>query len=168
MKQLRFVVIGEPVPQGSMKSFVVRRKVDGKAMAVTTGDNPRTKGWRQTIAHCAALELQRAENRGLYFEGSVEFEVWFYLPRPQALLTKSKAGKAIAHVKKPDVSKLARAAEDALTRVVWGDDCQVTDLIARKRYTAAGEHPRVEIIVREGPFPAESADHRAPLLEAIS
>jgi Holliday junction resolvase RusA-like endonuclease len=150
-----------------MKSFVVKRKADGKPIAVTTGDNPRTKGWRQTIANCAALELQRAENRGLFFEGSVELEVWFYLPRPKALLTKTKAPRAIAHVKKPDVSKLVRAAEDALTSIVWGDDCQVTDLLARKRYAAAGEFPRVEIIVREGPVPIESADRRAPLLEAI-
>jgi Holliday junction resolvase RusA-like endonuclease len=151
-----------------MKSFVVKRKRDGKPIAVTTGDNPKTKGWRQTIANCAALELQRAQHAGLFFDGSVEFEVWFYLPRPQALLTKTKAGKPVAHVKRPDVGKLARAAEDALTAVVWGDDCQITDLIARKRYVAAGEHPRVDIIVRDGPVPVESAERRiAPLLEAM-
>jgi Holliday junction resolvase RusA-like endonuclease len=164
-RELRFTVVGEPIPQGSMKSFVVRRKRDGKAIAVTTGDNPKTKGWRQTVAHCAALELQRAEHRGLFFEGSVEFDVTFYLPRPKALLTRSKAGQAVAHTKKPDVGKLARAAEDALSRVVWGDDAQITDLIARKRYCAVGAHPRIDIIVRDGPFPAESADRReAPSL----
>jgi crossover junction endodeoxyribonuclease RusA len=167
-RELRFTVVGEPIPQGSTKSFVVRRKIDGRPMAVTTGDNPRTKGWRQTLANCAALELQRAENRGLFFTGSVELVVTFYLPRPKALRTARKAGEAFAHVKKPDLDKLTRAAKDALTRVVWGDDSQVTDLLARKRYCAEGEHPRVEVLVREGPFPAESADRRsAPLLEGM-
>lgn len=167
-RELSFTVVGEPIPQGSMKSFVVKRKRDGKAIAVTTGDNPRMKSWRQTLANCAALELQRADNRGLFFEGSVELVVTFYLPRPKALRTARKAGQAFGHTKKPDLDKLARAAADALKRLVWGDDSQITDLVARKRYCAADEYPRVEILVREGPYPVESADRRAaPLLEGM-
>lgn len=160
-RELRFTVIGEPIPQGSTKSFVVNRKRDGKAVAVTTGDNPRTKGWRQTVANCAAIELLRAQNRGLFFAGAVEFDVTFYLPRPKALLAGRKAVQDVAHTKKPDVSKLARAAEDALTRIVWGDDAQITDLHVRKRYVDAGGHPRAEIIVRE-------AHATAPLLTEIA
>jgi Holliday junction resolvase RusA-like endonuclease len=36
-----------------------------------------------------------------------------------------------------------------LSKVIWYDDSQVTDLIARKRYCANGEHPRAVITVRE-------------------
>jgi len=147
-RELKFSVVGVPVPQGSMRSFVVRRKRDGKNVAVTTSDNKKTKGWRQTIANVAALELNRAENKGLFFTGSVELVVSFYLPRPKALLTKTKAAQFFPHIKKPDIDKLVRATEDALTSVVWGDDAQVTDLIARKRYVGANEFPRVEIRAR--------------------
>jgi hypothetical protein len=49
-----------------------------------------------------------------------------------------------AHVKAPDLDKLARSVFDALTRVVFHDDAQVVDLVATKRYATVGEPPRVE------------------------
>lgn len=165
-RELRFVVVGIPIPQGSMKSFVVKRKRDGKPIAVTTGDNPRTTGWRQTIAEVAARELHKAQNQGLYFTGAVEFDVVFYLPRPQALLTRKRAGDQVPHLTRPDVGKLLRAAEDALSQVVWGDDCQITDLHGRKRYCPVGQHPRAEILVR-GATLDDLAPAR-PLLEALA
>jgi hypothetical protein len=91
--ELRFTVIGVPIPQGSMKSFVVRRKRDGKMIATTTGDNPLTKGWRQVIAETAARELRQAQYRGLYFTGAVEFDVTFWLPRPLKYLSGKYAGR---------------------------------------------------------------------------
>jgi Holliday junction resolvase RusA-like endonuclease len=147
-RELRFTVVGVPVPQGSMKAFVVRRKRDGKMIATLTGDNPNTKGWRQTIAETAARTLQLEENRGIYFTGAVAFEVTFYLPRPAKLLTGKYAGDGVPHLTRPDVSKLLRAAEDALSQVVWGDDAQITELHGRKRYCPIGEHPRADILVR--------------------
>lgn len=152
---LEFVVVGLPQPKGSTRAFVPQKwareaVAQGRApRAIVTSDNPKNEGWQRTIANCAALELTRSVNAGCRFtEGPVVLAIVFYLPRPQALLTKSKAGQAIPHVKKPDLDKLARAAKDALTGVVWTDDSQVTDLIARKRYCAAGEFPRVVIRVR--------------------
>lgn len=156
---LHFTVVGVPVPKGSTRSFVVAPK-GGKPRAVTTGDNPKTKGWQQNIANSAALELLRAHNRGLRFDdGPIALDCWFYLPRPLALMTRSKALLDHPHVKKPDLDKLARACKDALTGVVWSDDSQVTDLYAHKRYCAAGAFPRVVIAVRR----ASHIDH-SPLL----
>jgi Holliday junction resolvase RusA-like endonuclease len=147
-RELRFTVVGVPIPQGSMKSFVVRRKRDGKLIATTTADNPLTKGWRQTVAEMAARTLRLEENAGIYFTGAVAFEVTFYLPRPVKLLSGKYAGDGVPHLTRPDLSKLLRAAEDALSQVVWGDDSQITDLHGRKRYCPIGEHPRAEILVR--------------------
>lgn len=159
---LEFTVIGLPQPKGSTKSFVVRPKGGGPPRAVTTSDNPKNKGWQQTIANTAALELLREQNADCRFvEGPVAIYVDFYLPRPQTLLTKSKAPLAHPHTKKPDLDKLARAAKDALKGVVWTDDSQVTDLIARKRYCAAGEFPRAVIRVREA---AIEESHAQPAL----
>src|SRR5215467_2883757 len=166
-RELRFIVVGVPIPQGSLKSYVVKRKSDGHAVAVTTSDNPKTKGWRQSIADVAARELRAAQNIGIYFTGAVEFDVTFYLPRPQRLMTLKAAGRHDAHLTRPDVGKLLRAAEDALSQVVWTDDAQITDLHGRKRYCAIGDHPRAEILVREArpEPPPELEPLAAPLFE---
>jgi len=155
MRTLNVTVIGVAQTQGSTRAFVPKSWVQRaaaagtQARAVITNDNPKTKGWRHTIANCAALELQRAEHGGRFFAGPVELEVVFYLPRPKRLLTKRLAPMDVAHTTKPDADKLARATKDALSKVIWNDDAQVTDLIARKRYCATGEHPRAVITVRE-------------------
>lgn len=144
-RALSFTVVGLPATKGSGRAVISNST--GKAFYKP--DNPRTKGWQQTIANAAALELQREANAELRFEqGPIALECCFYLPRPQALLTKRNAPIDHPHVKKPDLDKLTRACKDALTRVVWTDDSQVIDLVARKRYCAAGAFPRVEITVR--------------------
>jgi Holliday junction resolvase RusA-like endonuclease len=155
-RELVFEVVGLPQPKGSARAFVpaswARSAVAaGKAPpAVVTSDNPKGRGWEQAIRNAAAIELLRAVNsQNRFLIEAVEIEIDFYLPRPQYLLTKSKAAIAVPHTKKPDLDKLARAAKDALKGVVWTDDSQVTDLIARKRYCAAGEFPRALIRVRE-------------------
>lgn len=144
-RELRFTAIGVAQPKGSTRPFLPK----GWTRPIVTSDNPKNKGWQQTIAACAALELQRPEHAGKHFVGPVEIDVTFYLPRPKALLTKRLAVQDVPHVKKPDVDKLARAAADALKGVAWNDDSQVTDLIARKRYAAADGFPRAVIVVRE-------------------
>lgn len=149
MTELRFTVIGVPAPKGSTRSFVIRPKGGGRPRAVTTGDNPKTKGWQHLIASAASMELLRPEHAAFFIrEGAIVCDVTFYLPRPKALLTKRKACQAVPHTKRPDLDKLARSAKDALSRVLWTDDSQVTDLVARKRYCAAGESPRAVIVVR--------------------
>ena len=145
MRVFSFTVVGVAQTQGSTRAFIPK----GWKRAIITNDNPKTKGWRQTIANCAALEFLRGEQGGRFFAGPVELEVVFYLPRPKTLLTKKLAGVDVPHTKKPDTDKLARACKDALSKVIWHDDSQVTDLIARKRYCGVGEHPRAVITVRE-------------------
>jgi crossover junction endodeoxyribonuclease RusA len=156
VRELVFEVAGIAQPKGSARAFVPRSwaqkaVAEGRApRAVVTSDNPKGKGWEQSIRNAAAIELLRKTNAGNRFVTEpVTIEVVFYLPRPQYLLTKGKAPLAVPHTKKPDVDKLARACKDALTGVVWTDDAQVTDLIARKRYCAAGEFPRATIRVRQ-------------------
>jgi len=161
-RELRFVVVGLAQTKGSARAFVVKPKGGGRSRAIVTNDNPKAKGWQQTIANCAALELQRTHNHGLVFDGAVELDVTFYLARPKKFLTKKFAALDVPHLTRPDADKALRLVSDALTKIVWRDDAQVTDLHARKRYAAAGEFPRVEIVVRE----AAVVEH-APLLEAM-
>ena len=153
---LMFTVVGVAVPKGSTRAFVPQKwaraaVAQGRApRAIVTSDNPKTKGWQQTIANCAALELLRAENVHCRFpEGPVVLEVAFFLPRPQALLTKANAARRIPHVKKPDLDKLLRSTKDALTGVVWTDDSQVVKVNAMKHYCAPGDYPAAIIRVRD-------------------
>jgi Holliday junction resolvase RusA-like endonuclease len=150
-RELHLVVVGVPAPQGSMKAFIHKRRRDNKPFAVLTSDNPRTKGWRQTIADVVGRELAGGENGGLFFEGPVLLDVTFYLPRPKDLLTIKKAARPHPHVTKPDLDKLLRAAADSLKHVVWSDDSQITDITTRKRYVAVGDYPRAEITIRDAP-----------------
>ena len=145
MRSLAFTVIGVPQAQGSTRAFVPK----GWTRPIITSTNPQNKGWRQTIATAASFELQRPEHASRLFAGPIALEVTFYLPRPKKFLTKRLAGADVPHTTRPDIDKLVRSAGDALTKIVWADDAQLTDLIARKRYCAEGEHPRAVIIVRE-------------------
>ncbi len=46
--------------------------------------------------------------------------------------------------KKPDSSNIAKGVEDAITGIIWKDDCQVVNLYARKRF---GEVERTEVCI---------------------
>lgn len=152
MRELRFEVVGVAQTKGSARAYTVRRtRPNGSAYvgARVENDNTKAKGWAATIAHCAALELRRPEHRGLFFTGPIAVEVTFYLPRPKRFATPKWAATNVPHVTKPDTDKLVRCAKDALTKLVYHDDSQVTDLIARKRYVEAGGFPRAVIVVRQ-------------------
>lgn len=139
---ITFTVPGVSQPKGSTRAFVPK----GWTRPIITNDNAKGKGWQQTIAEVAARALSEARLQP-FAVGPVGLDVTFYLPRPQKFCTKKYASVDVPHVTKPDTDKLVRACKDALTRVVWHDDSQVTDVVARKRYVAAGELPRADITV---------------------
>ena len=130
-REVQFQVAGIPAPQGSHRAFMPA----GARFPIVTDDNPRTKPWRSSVAY-AALQVRPQP----LFSGAVTLTVRFYLPRPKSL------PKRVQYpVKKPDLSKLIRALEDALTGVVWNDDAQVTMVMATKHY---GE-PGCSVVVKE-------------------
>lgn len=126
-----FRVFGLPQTQGSARAFVH----NGRAHITSTNKN--LGDWRRLIADCAQPHAH-------LFDGPVDVTLLFYLPRPKSL------GKKVAlPAKRPDVDKLERAAFDALTGIMWGDDSQVTDVTARKRYASEENPPGVHITIRE-------------------
>ena len=54
------------------------------------------------------------------------------------------------HLQPPDVDKMSRAILDALTNVVYQDDCQVIKKTVNKRWAREGEehgaHVTIEVI----------------------
>lgn len=155
---LRFTVYGVAQSKGSTKSFgyIPKDKATGRPrtrltrqgqvvpviLTATTSDNPRNKGWQQLVAEAAAVEMNRLRFRQLS-AGPVRLSVQFYLPRPKRI----KDGLE-PHLTRPDLDKLVRSVKDALSKVAWRDDSQVTVLAAGKGYAEArGGLPRVEVVV---------------------
>ena len=134
---IRFFVAGEPVPEGSTKAFVVNGKP-----CITHG-NPNMDKWRQRIAteaqHASEGRWFIPKREGINDGASIEIE--FLIPRPKSVREGAQP------TKRPDVDKLARAALDALTGVLFDDDSQVLSLSARKVYQAAGSSPGAMVTV---------------------
>lgn len=131
----RIVVPGIPQPGGSKKGFVVNDKYTGKARAVVTEDNKKSKPWRNDVQWMAKLVMKAGPLRGPL---AVEFV--FILARPKGHLgARGLRPSAPPYPDvKPDTTKLTRSTEDALKGIAWVDDSQIVDQHARKIYAAPG------------------------------
>ena len=135
--EVSFRVYGIPSPQGS-KSAYVR---GGRAILVESSAKT-LKPWRDSITHAAVEAMGGAVPFGQKFAG-IELVVTFYMPPPA---TVKRARPSVA----PDLSKLVRACEDALTAGgVWADDSRVTKTISEKVYATPDNPPGANITVRE-------------------
>jgi Holliday junction resolvase RusA-like endonuclease len=150
MNELRFFVSGKPAPGGSKKVFPIRKAgvLTGK-FVVTDAGGMANKNWRANVAHAGA---QAMKERGLR-PGvcALELELIFHLPRPKShFLSKSviqlRAGAPMFPITRPDVGKLARSTQDALTGIVWRDDAQVVKETHEKVYS---DQPGCWIVIRE-------------------
>jgi Holliday junction resolvase RusA-like endonuclease len=141
MSRLEIVVYGRPAPGGSKTSGV---RKDGRRFV--RDSSTRAAPWKGKVEQ-AAGEAMIAHGLSL-LEGALEFVATFYLPRPQSHYGARGLRPSAPRypTTRPDVTKLLRPVEDALTGVVWRDDSQIVKQLARKRY---GAPARVEIDVVE-------------------
>lgn len=123
-------VHGRPAPQGSKKAFA--HSVTGKV--ITQEMSKYVRPWRQDVHHAAAAVLARGGCTPFPLDGPLVVDMVFTLPRPKshyrtgrnAHLLKDTAPPRPAGA--PDLSKLARSTEDALTSAgVWRDDARVVE-----------------------------------------
>jgi Holliday junction resolvase RusA-like endonuclease len=152
-----FFVAGVAQPKGSARAFVPK----GWTRPVITSANPRLKEWQTLVS----LEAARHVSEGA-LDGPVVVELTFVLHRPATL------PKKVQHcTKKPDVDKLARSGLDALTGIVFKDDAQVVDLVAKKRYVAPGNVTGVHVRVWPAPFepaqPAQDISRGTPYVSTL-
>lgn len=142
---ITFFVQGKPRPGGSKTAMpiygagghaVTRPTATGKHRPVLRYvDDAKGNGeWRKLVASAARAEMQK---RGLAMTSdALRVHFMFYFARP-----KFHAGKRgllpsapLHHTVKPDVLKLARATEDALTGIVWRDDAANVAITISKAY----------------------------------
>lgn len=121
---ISFSVVGQPVPQGSMKvinGHVIHSR--GSALAA----------WRSNVA----LEARKA---GAFpTRDPITLNMTFMLTRPRTVKRREPTVP-------PDLDKLVRAVLDALTAIAYLDDSQVTEIFARKVY---GDLPGAHIEIIE-------------------
>ena len=145
---LAFTVPGEAVPQGSMRAFMPK----GWTRPILTNDNPRTKPWRAMVA-AAAIDAQYSQGTWPHLsDRAIRIDIACYFVRPASVSERKRP----SHTVKPDASKLLRAIEDALTKILWADDAQVIAATIHKTYAPADEPAHAVIRVAEiiVPIPA--------------
>ena len=87
--------------------------------------------------------------KGAPFGGPVRVDLHFMFPRPKNKIWKKRAMLPYRHIKKPDKDNLEKSVYDALTGLLWIDDCQICDGRTQKWVISGDERPGVRISIRE-------------------
>ncbi len=126
---IRIVVYGSPAPQGS-KSFKGLAK---SGRAILAESSKKVRPWRQDVK--LAAEQVRAALALPVLDEALQVRMTFTLPKPLS----APKRRRVFPSKLPDLSKLVRSTEDALTDAgIWRDDARVIECTAAKRYPGEG------------------------------
>lgn len=142
MKYIRIDVEGIPAPGGSKSGFIVKGRV------VMAPASKKTKPWMDLVSLHA-----RRQYDGPLLKGAIECRYTFWMPRPKHHFIGGKPEKGLKpnaphwHTNTPDLTKIIRSTEDALTGIVWEDDCKVATRQDNKFYCRPGQAPGVEILI---------------------
>ena len=148
MITIKFFVPGTPRTAGSKRAFPLwRGKGPNKQFVrsiITDDSGAAGKAWRSVVQDAA----REAFGERTLMEGPLRVAFDFFVQRPKCHIG-AKGVKPSAPRKpitKPDLLKLARAAEDALTGIIWKDDAQIATEVLRKRYA---DKPGMDVEIRE-------------------
>ena len=137
---MEIVIYGEPVPQGRPRFTKTGH----------TYDPQRSRNYKQLVRFWVTQHLKKIDGFKPY-ENALCVDLTFYLGIPTSW-SKQKRIQAAQGVIRPivrngDIDNMVKAILDANNGLLWVDDCIITDLSARKRYT--GELARVVIKITE-------------------
>ena len=125
---VELVVYGTPAPQGSKRFMGLK---GGKGILVES--SKAVKPWREAVKSAGIDHWRGAHFAPL--QGAVEVEMTFTLQKPKS----APKTRQTFPDRKPDLSKLVRSTEDALSDAgIWEDDARVIKCIARKVYPNEG------------------------------
>ena len=121
-----FTVYGRPQQRGSKRPVRLGGKADGRIILVDS--NKKSKDWMTSVAQVAG-EYWKHETE--LITDPVVLKAAFFFARPKSHYGTGRNADRLkdlaptVHAQSPDLAKLLRALEDALTGVVWKDDKQV-------------------------------------------
>lgn len=143
IQPISFFISGVAKPAGSKRGFFIPKL----KRVVITDANPNSRDWKTDVKHAAIEHYQ-----GPLLDCPIKLRLTFHVMRPKSHY---RSGKNAALLKdgapkfptsKPDVLKLARGVEDALTSVIWKDDAQIVDEHLWKKYS---DRPGVLVEISE-------------------
>lgn len=138
-----FVVRGKPQPAGSKKGFYNPKLK--RVMIVDAAEKSRP--WKALVSDAAQETMGPVSP----LNGALAATFEFVETRPKGHFNTKNELSATGRrnpypAKRPDLLKLARGVEDALSTIVYVDDSQIVREILTKRY---GDFDGVEITVEE-------------------
>ena len=140
---MEIVVYGEPVPQGRPKFVRIGNHVH-------TYDPEKSRSYKQLVRFWVTQHLKKIEGFKP-FENALCVDLTFYVGIPTSWSQKKRIqainGQIRPITRSGDLDNLIKAILDANNGLLWVDDCIITDISARKLYTA--ELARVEIKITE-------------------
>lgn len=131
--EILVIVEGEPTGKG-------RPKASSQGGFVRMYTPQKTRDYEQAVAD----EARKAMAGRDPIAGSCRLELSLVCSVPASWSKKMRAQALVGEIfpaKKPDMDNVVKAICDSFNGIVWVDDVQVVDLVARKRY---GESPHVE------------------------
>ena len=151
---ISFTVNGVAAPAGSKKGFYNKKA----GRVIITDDSKRSRPWKAMVSDAALEAMTGPENGSRVLsireplDGPLLLEITFWVTRPKSHFGTGrnadvvKPGAPFAPTVKPDLLKLARAVEDALTGIVYGDDAQIVCETLQKAYTTGGARTAVRVV----------------------
>lgn len=143
MKSIEFTVFGRPAPKGSMRAAGNRIIPSGSPQNAAN-----QVSWESAVQNAARIALATCLSSGvIYFVGvPLRFTAIWRMQRPMSHFHKKgpMIGRVLADAPKypitaPDTSKLLRATEDALNKLVMDDDSRIAETMMRKVYVDPGK-----------------------------
>ncbi len=143
MKSIEFTVLGRPAPKGSV------RAANNRVIPSGSPQNAANQvSWEAAVQNAARLALSATMSLGvIYFVGvPLRFTAIWRMQRPMSHF--HKKGPNVGRVRDdapkypisaPDTSKLLRATEDALNKLVFDDDARIAETMMRKVYATPGK-----------------------------
>lgn len=145
MKTCAFFVPGTPCAKGSMRGFVLHRT---RRVRLVPDNKPKLLLWTSIVRKFASEVWNEPPTRDAVI---VRLDVWF--PRPKSHYGTGrnagvlKASAPASHRQKPDWDKVVRGILDALTDVVYRDDCQVAGTPGLKMWASEECPPGVRVCI---------------------
>ena len=126
---MEIVIYGEPIPQGRPRFTKTGH----------TYDPQRSRNYKQLVRFWVTQHLKKIDGFKPY-ENALCVDLTFYLGIPTSWSKQKRMqasqGQIRPIVRNGDIDNMVKAILDANNGLLWVDDCIITDLSARKRYTA--------------------------------
>lgn len=137
---MEIVIYGEPIPQGRPRFTKTGH----------TYDPERSRTYKQLVRFWVTQYLKKIPG-WKPFENPLCVDLTFYMGIPSSWTKQKRIGASVGQIRpiarNGDIDNLCKGVLDSCNGLLWVDDCIITDLSARKRYT--GELARVVIKITE-------------------